>query len=137
MKSFHKTMIVAGLMLMTALQQAHADVVVIVSAQSTVPPLSRERIARIFEGKSKDMTPVDLALPSEERREFYNKFVGTDAALVKERWSRLVFTGKRSLPREFTSSAELVKAVAADPNVIGYVDRSFVNMTVKVIYTVK
>jgi ABC-type phosphate transport system substrate-binding protein len=137
MKSFHKTMIAVGLMLTAASQQVHADVVVIVSAQSTVPPPSPERIARIFEGKSKDMIPVDLARPSEERREFYSKFLGTDDALVRERWSKLVFTGKRSLPKEFTSSADLVKAVAADPNVIGYVDRSFVNMTVKVIYTVK
>ena len=137
MKSFHKTMIAVGLMLTAASQQVHADVVVIVSAQSTAPPPSPERIARIFEGKSKDMIPVDLARPSEERREFYSKFLGTDDALVRERWSKLVFTGKRSLPKEFTSSADLVKAVAADPNVIGYVDRSFVNMTVKVIYTVK
>ena len=137
MKSFHKTMIAVGLMLMAASQQVYADVVVIVSAQSTAPPPSPERIARIFEGKSKDMIPVDLARPSEERREFYSKFLGTDDALVRERWSKLVFTGKRSLPKEFTSSADLVKAVAADPNVIGYVDRSFVNMTVKVIYTVK
>jgi len=30
-----------------------------------------------------------------------------------------------------------VQAVAADPHAIGYVDRSFVNMTVKVILTVK
>jgi ABC-type phosphate transport system substrate-binding protein len=137
MKSFHKTMIAVGLMLMAASQQVYADVVVIVSAQSTAPPPSPERIARIFEGKSKDMIPVDLARSSEERREFYSKFLGTDDALVRERWSKLVFTGKRSLPKEFTSSADLVKAVAADPNVIGYVDRSFVNMTVKVIYTVK
>ena len=120
MKSFHKTMIAVGLMLMAASQQVHADVVVIVSAQSTAPPPSPERIARIFEGKSKVMIPVDLARPSEERREFYNKFLGTDDALVRERWSKLVFTGKRSLPKEFTSSADLVKAVAADPNVIGY-----------------
>jgi ABC-type phosphate transport system substrate-binding protein len=137
MKSFHKTMIAAGLTLMAVSQQVHADVVVIVSAQRTAPPLSPERIARVFEGKSKDMTPLDLARPSQERREFYSKFVGVDDALVRGQWSKLVFTGKRSLPKEFTSSADLVKAVAADPNAIGYVDRSFVNMTVKVIYTVK
>jgi ABC-type phosphate transport system substrate-binding protein len=40
-------------------------------------------------------------------------------------------------PKEFHSGAELVEAVAADPNVIGYVDRSFINMTVKVVCTVK
>lgn len=137
MKSFHKTLIAAGLMLMTALQQAHADVVVIVSAQSTAPTLSREQIARIFEGKSHVMTPVDLARPSAARREFYAKFVGTDDATLRAEWAKLLFTGKRSLPKEFVSGGDVVTAVAADPNTIGYVDRSFVNMTVKVIYTVK
>ena len=137
MKSFHKTMIAAGLLLLTAVQRVHADVVVIVSAQSTAPPLSRERIARIFEGKSNAMTPVDLARPSDARREFYTKVVGADDARVRARWSKLVFTGKGSAPKEFASGADVVTAVAADPNTIGYVDRSFVNMSVKIIYTVK
>lgn len=137
MKSFHRTLITAGLMLMTALQQAHADVVVIVSAHSTAPTLSQAQIARIFEGKSHVMTPVDLARPSAARREFYTKFVGTDDATLRAEWSKLLFTGKRSLPKEFTAGADVVAAVAADPNTIGYVDRSFVNMTVKIIYTVK
>jgi len=53
------------------------------------------------------------------------------------KWSKLVFTGKGSAPREFPSGEDVVKAVAADPHAIGYVDRSFVNMTVKVILTVK
>jgi ABC-type phosphate transport system substrate-binding protein len=134
MKSFHKTVIAAGLILMAALQPVRADVVVIVSAQSTVPPMSRERIARIFAGKSNAMTPVDLAQSSDARREFYTKVVRMDEGRVRARWSRLVFTGKGLAPKEFTSSADVV---AADPNTIGYVDRSFVNMTVKVIYTVK
>ena len=83
------------------------------------------------------MTPVDIANPSLARREFYTKVVGKDDAQVKARWSKLVFTGKGSAPKELPSGAEVVKAVAADPNAIGYVDRSFVNMTVKIIYTVK
>ena len=37
----------------------------------------------------------------------------------------------------FHSGAEVVAAVAADPNVIGYVDKSYVDITVKVVYTVK
>ena len=137
MKSFHKTMIAASLILMTALQAARADVVVIVSAQSTVPPLSRDQIARIFEGKSNVMTPVDLTRPSDARREFYAKVVGTDEGRVKAQWAKLVFTGKGLAPKELSSGAEVVSAVAADPKAIGYVDRSFVNMTVKIIYAVK
>jgi ABC-type phosphate transport system substrate-binding protein len=45
-----------------------------------------------------------------------------------------VFTGKATMPREVAGSAEVKKAVAANPKAIGYVDRSAVDSTVKVVY---
>jgi ABC-type phosphate transport system substrate-binding protein len=137
MKRLNTILLAACLLLVIALHRAHADVVVIVSAESTAPTLNTKQISRIFQGKSNLMTPVDLASPSRIRNEFYTKVVGMDNALVRAQWSRLIFTGKVKAPKEFHSGAELVEAVAADPNVIGYVDRSFINMTVKVVCTVK
>jgi ABC-type phosphate transport system substrate-binding protein len=137
MKRSSKTMIVAGLTFSATLQQARADVVVIVSAQSSITAISTAEISRLYLGDSNTMTPVDIATPSLARREFYTKVTGKNDGQVKARWSKLVFTGKGSAPKELPSGAEVVKAVAADPHAIGYVDRSFVNMTVKVIYTVK
>jgi ABC-type phosphate transport system substrate-binding protein len=135
MKHFTRTMIAAGVLATLVFQQARADVVVIVSVDSTTTRLTPEQIARIFQGKSNTMTPVDIRPPSRIRSEFYTKVVGLDAR-VRAGWSKLLFTGKGSTPREFTQ-AEVVTTIAANPNAIGYVDRSFVNMTVKVIYTVK
>ncbi len=136
MKTFSRTTIAAGLILTAVLQQARADVVVIVSAQSTTTITARE-ISRVYLGESNTMTPVDIANPSRARKEFYTKVVGKDEGQVRARWSKLVFTGKGSAPKELASGEDVVKAVAADPHAIGYVDRSFVNMTVKVILTVK
>ena len=136
MKRSSKTMIAAGLAFAVALQQARADVVVIVSAQSTATITTNE-IARVYLGESNTMTPLDIAKPSLARREFYTKVVGKDDAQVMASWSKLVFTGKGSAPKELASGADVVKAVAADPHAIAYVDRSFVNMTVKVIFTLK
>jgi ABC-type phosphate transport system substrate-binding protein len=48
-----------------------------------------------------------------------------------------VFTGKATPPKELPSSAEVVKAVSADPNAIGYIDKSAVDGSVKVVYEVK
>ena len=137
MKRLNRIMIGAGLLLMAASNQACAGIVVIVSAQSTAPPLSLQQISRIFQGKSNLMTPVDIARPARTRREFYTKVVGMDEAKALALWSKLIFTGKVAAPKQYPSGAEVVEAVAANPNVIGYVDSSFVNMTVKVIYTVK
>jgi ABC-type phosphate transport system substrate-binding protein len=137
MKRSSRTMIAASLAFTVALQQARADVVVIVSAQSNAATITADEISRVYQGKSNTMTPVNIASPSYARREFYSKVVGKDDAQVMARWMSLVITGKGSAPKELPSGAEVVKAVAADPNAIGYVDRSFVNMTVKIIYTVK
>jgi len=134
-----RILIAAALMLAASLQQAHADIVVIVSASSTVSKLSPELIARIYQGKSHTLTPFDLERGSSVRKAFYTRLIGQDDAAVRtrEQWSKLVFAGKRAAPKEFHSAADLVTAVAADPNAIGYVDSSFINLTVKVIYTVK
>ena len=129
-------MIAVGLAFTAALQQARADVVVIVSAQNTTAITTRE-IKRVYLGESNSMTPVDIANPSPARREFYTKVIGKDQAQVRGRWSKLIFAGKAVAPKELPSGADVVKAVAADPHAIGYVDRSFVNMTVKIILTVK
>jgi ABC-type phosphate transport system substrate-binding protein len=136
MRISSKTMLAVGMTLTLVVYQARADVVVIVSADSTTTTaITASQISRIYLGKSNTLTPFDVA-DSGARHQFYTKVVGTDEAKVKARWSRLVFTGKAAAPKEL-SSAEVVKAVAADPNAIGYVDRSFVNMTVKVVRTVK
>ena len=46
-----------------------------------------------------------------------------------------MFTGKGTPPKEYAGNAEVKKAVAADPKAIGYIDKSAVDDTVKVILT--
>ena len=137
MRTSSYSLLCAGLTFMFAAYQARADVVAIVSVDSTTTTITAEQLSRIYLGESHVLTPLDLAYPSNTRREFYAKVVGKDEGEVQAQWARLVFTGKRSAPKELPSGEELVKAVAANPKAIGYVDRSFVNMTVKIVYTVK
>ena len=137
MNRFTRTMIVAVPILTgAALQRAQADVVVIVSANSAATKLTTEDIARIYLGRSNRMKPLDIAEPSNTRHVFYAKVMGRNDAQVKAVWSKLVFAGRVSIPKEL-SATEVVKSVAADPNAIGYVDRSFVNLTVKIVYVVE
>src|SRR5450755_1203231 len=103
MKRSSKTVIAAGLIFTAALQQARADVVVIVSAQSTTATITADEISRVYLGESNTLAPVDIADPSHTRREFYAKVTGKDDAQIKARWSRLVFTGKGSAPKELPS----------------------------------
>jgi ABC-type phosphate transport system substrate-binding protein len=119
-----------------AMQTARADVVVIVSSKSTQSTMTADEISQIFLGKSKALKPVETA-GAPIRSQFYSKVAGKDESQVKAIWSKLVFTGKATAPKELPSSADVVKAVASDPNSIGYVDKSAIDSSVKVVFTVQ
>ena len=114
---------------------ASAETVVIVSAKNPATRMFSEQASQFFLGKSNMFTPIDQAEGSAIRNDFYQKVAEKDAAQVKALWSKLVFTGKATPPREYKSNAEVKKAVAEDPKAIGYIDKSAVDDTVKVILT--
>jgi ABC-type phosphate transport system substrate-binding protein len=47
-----------------------------------------------------------------------------------------VFSGKATPPKELGSAAEVKKFVAANPDAIGYIEKSAVDGSVKVVLTV-
>lgn len=130
-----KLLLAAGLCAFAAPSFA-TEMVVIVNPKNPATRMFSEQAGQFFLGKSTLFTPVehtDGAL----RNEFYKKVLDKDATQVKAIWSKLVFTGKASAPKEYASSAEVKKAVAADPSAIGYIEKSQVDDTVKVILTVQ
>jgi ABC-type phosphate transport system substrate-binding protein len=112
---------------------AFADVVVVVNPAADA--VTKDQVAAIYLGKSTAFTPIDQADGSAIRGEFYKKVADKDAAQAKALWSKLVFTGKASPPKEVASSAEVKKAVAANPKGIGYIEKSAVDASVKVVLT--
>jgi len=114
---------------------ALAEVVVVVNPKAAESALGKEQVAQFFLGKSTAMTPIDQPDGSPLRAEFYKKVADKDAAQTKALWSKLVFTGKATMPREVADSAAVKAAVAANPKAIGYIDKSAVDASVKVVYT--
>jgi ABC-type phosphate transport system substrate-binding protein len=114
---------------------ASAEIVVIVNKDNPASRMFSEQASQFFLGKSAMFTPVDQAEGSKIRADFYQKVADKDPAQVKAIWSKLVFTGKATPPKEYKSNAEVKKAVAEDPKAIGYIDKSAVDDSVKVILT--
>ena len=114
---------------------AMAEVVVVVSAKAAESTMTKEQVAQFFLGKSTAMTPIDQSDSSPIRAEFYKKVADKDAAQAKALWSKLVFTGKATMPKEAGDNAGVKAALAANPKAIGYIDKSAVDATVKVVYT--
>ena len=112
---------------------AHAaEIAVIVNPASA---LTKEQIPDVFLGKNTNNMPVDLPEASPIRAAFYSKATGREAAQVKATWARLVFSGKAQPPKELPDAAAVKKAVAADPKAVGYIEKSAVDASVKVLTT--
>ncbi len=107
-----------------------ADIVVIVNPAAK--PVSKEEIADVYLGRSGVLTPIDQIVGSSIYVEFYKKATGRDLAQVKAIWSRILFTGRGLPPKQLPDSAAVKKAVAANPNAVGYIEKSAVDATVKV-----
>jgi ABC-type phosphate transport system substrate-binding protein len=131
-KMLEATFLVAALV---GASVASAEVVVVVHPSHAAASMSTEQVADVFLGKSTALAPIDLPESSVVRKDFYQKVTGKDAAQVKALWTRLIFTGKATPPKEVASSADVKKVVAADPKAIGYMEKSAVDGSVKVVFT--
>lgn len=132
----------AAIGLLTLAHAASAQVAVIVHPKSAIASLSPEQVSAIFLGKSSTLpsgsvaAPVDLPDGSTVHEQFYSKATGKSSAQVKATWARLTFSGKASPPKEVGSSADVKKFVAANPDAIGYIEKSAVDGTVKAVLTI-
>ena len=107
------------------------DIVVIVNPASA--PLSKEQIEDIYLARDSSWTPIDQTAGSSIYTEFYKKATGRDAAQVKAIWSKILFTGRGVPPKQLHDSAAVKKAVAANPKAVGYIEKSAVDASVKVV----
>jgi ABC-type phosphate transport system substrate-binding protein len=128
----------AALLLLVSLVPAGAaDLVVIVAAGSPVGALRIDQVADIFLGQvgrfpdGGEAVAIDLALGSALRDEFYVKVAARKPALMKAHWTKMIFTGRGHPPKEAPTSAAVRKLVADNPAVIGYIDRSALDSSVK------
>lgn len=139
MKLLGKALLLATIGMVSSV--AMAEVVVIVNPKNAVASMTAEQVSNVFLGKATDFpgggaaAPIDLAESSPVREEFYKKVTGKSAAQVKAYWSKQIFSGKGTPPKEVGSSADVKKAVAATPGAIGYIEKAAADDSVKVVHT--
>jgi ABC-type phosphate transport system substrate-binding protein len=113
------------------------EMVVIVSARNPAGAMRAEQVASIFlaqNGRFPDGTEaaaIDQPVGSAQRDEFYSKVASKSPALVKAYWTKMVFTGRGQPPKEANNSAAVRKLVSDNPGLIGYIDKAFLDTSVK------
>jgi ABC-type phosphate transport system substrate-binding protein len=121
------------------LRASAQEVVPVVSARSPVTSLNEAQVADIFLGKTSrfpdgmQAMPIDLAEESPARERFYAQFTGKSPAQVKAHWSKIIFTGRGQPPRQASTGAEARRIIADNPHAIGYIERSLVDSSVRIV----
>lgn len=135
-----KTLLIVSCLLLPLSLSAAISVVVHPSNQTS---LTKEDLTRLYTGKLSSFTdgssavPVNLADSVPLRSQFDQKALGRSSSQVKAFWSKLVFTGKGTPPKEVASDSEVLALVANNPNIIGYVSADAVSDNVKVVLTLE
>jgi ABC-type phosphate transport system substrate-binding protein len=132
-------LVVTGWALSLCAGMAAAEVVAVVSARNPVAPMTKNQIADIFLGKTSrfptggQAVPIDQAEGAAEREQFYLNFTGKSPAQLKAHWAKIIFTGRGQPPLEVANGAELKRHLAENPNALGYIERSLVDDSLKVV----
>ena len=127
--------------LISTIAVARADVVVIVSAKSPIKQLSADQASDLFLGKTAEFpngvkaTPLDQSEGSAVRDNFYLKNSGKAPAQMKAHWARMLFTGRGQPPVESGDNDTIKKLVAANPGLIGYIDKDALDSSVRPVLT--
>lgn len=131
--------LLAACLLSLGASSGAAELAVIVSAKSTVSALRPDQVADIFLGQigrypdGACAVALDQRLGSPLRDEFYTRIAAKTPSLLKSYWTKMVFTGRGQPPQEVADSAAMRKLVAANPALIGYIDTSALDASVKAV----
>lgn len=129
-----------GFTLCLLVNGALADTAVIVHPSNN-DAIDKDLVAKIFLGKVKswpsggNTLPVNLKEGADIRTKFDETVLEKSSSQVKSYWSKLMFTGKGTPPKEVDSGKEVKALIAENPATIGYIDASEVDSSVKVVFT--
>ncbi|MBZ0330971.1 hypothetical protein KZO25_11650 [Halomonas sp. ANAO-440] len=126
-----KAIVVAFLLFAFSTVAVAAELVVI--GHPSASSLSKAQVADIYLGKTSSGTLYDLPENSTLYASFYEQATGRNVSQVKSTWARIVFSGQAQAPTQLPDSSAVKRAVAEDPRAIGYIEKSALDSTVKVL----
>ncbi|WP_281556135.1 phosphate ABC transporter substrate-binding protein [Thalassomonas sp. RHCl1] len=136
-RSFFAPVLLA-LAMLTNSWSVMAEVAVIAHPSNENSP-NKAQLIKIFLKKNKAFGDGSPAKPIYQKsgqdisKEFYTKVLHKSASQLKSYWTKLMFTGNGSAPKEVKGADEVIELIANNPSFIGYIDASKVTGEVKVI----
>lgn len=120
---------------------AGAQISVVISSSSS-QSASKEELKEVFAGakltwsNGSKIQVVDQP-ETDMGKKFYEGFVGKSVNQVRTQWTKLVLSGQAGAPAKCADDAAVKKAVADNPNAVGYISSSALDGTVKEIQRIQ
>lgn len=116
------------------------DIAVIAHPNANTNKLNKASVRDLYLGnrqyvENTRFIPLDQDASSQTRQTFYEQLIDKPENQLISHWSRLIFTGKGQAPISLAGDNSIIQFVQNNPNVIGYVNKKFVDDTVKVVFT--
>ena len=119
--------------------QEASSPVIIVSPRQTPAPISKNALRAMFGMRLRnwpDQTPVHVFVLRDDNPThslFSKQILNIYPHQLRLAWDRLVFSGTGQAPTEVSSEEEMREQVAKTPGAIGYLPRSMINGSVRIL----
>ena len=139
----HVLCVALAVMVAVALLAASADAQIsVVVASSSSQKATKDELKEIFAGakltwSNGNKVQVADQPETEAGKKFYDDFVGKSVVQVRTQWTKLVLSGQASAPTKCADNDAVKKAVAGNPNAVGFISTSALDGTVKEISRVE
>ncbi|WP_415900678.1 hypothetical protein [Neptuniibacter sp. QD48_11] len=119
--------------------EASAEMIVISHPESQVDKLSKKQVIDLYMGRVQHFpnggkaSTLDMPADSDHRAKFYKGLTGKSLPQINAYWARLIFAGRATPPQSVESSEEVIATIMKDTTAIGYIEKSELVSSVKVI----
>ena len=133
-----RLVLLAALLTGVGLARAADDIVVIVNRDNP-HAIDAAFVTRVYTGVSKawpdgsPVFPLDQDLGGDVRDAFCQEWLGRSPAAVNAIWAQNIFTGKALPPKIVAPDERMKRIVATNRNAIGYIRRSALDDTVRLL----
>lgn len=101
-----------------------AQIFVVVSTESAIPPMTESEVADIYLGRKRTVDQAEVTQvfdrEGELRERFFTRVAKMQTSQVNAYWAKLKFSGRMRAHDLVENDEELVRRLVANPSSIGY-----------------
>ena len=121
-------------------QEPKNGLVLVVHSANPIASLTQKQVIDIYMGRFQTfpndtpVKPIDFPQGSMQKQTFYKLLVDKSERKIKAYWSRLLFSGRATPPKELESKVHVISELMINKNALAYINEQDVTAEMKIVY---